>query len=101
MILLTKSTLAMYVFCNFIGSMEFPVEFTQSGPKSLDLPPSSHMHPESNHFLVWGVAKVKHTRLVFNVCTREQLRYILHIIYQDIYTELVQKYLADILATAV
>ena len=26
----------------------------------------------------------------------EQLRYILHIIYQDIYTELVQKYLADI-----
>jgi len=98
MILLTKSTLAMYVFGNFIGSMEFPVKFTQSGPKSLDLPPSSHMHPESNHFLVWGVAKVEHTR---PVCTREQLRYILHIIYQDIYTELVQKYLADILATAV
>jgi len=59
-----------YVFCNFIGSMEFPVEFTQSGPKSLDLPPSSHTHPESNHFLVWGVAKVEHTRLVFTVCTR-------------------------------
>ena len=90
-----------YVSCNFIGSIEFPVEFTQNGPKSLDLPPSSHTHPESDHFLAWGVAKVEHTRLVFTVHTREQLHYILHIIHQDIYTELVQKHLADILATAV
>ena len=59
-----------YVSCNFIGSIEFPVEFTPSSPKSLDIPPSSHMHPENDHFLVWGVAKVEHTRLVFTVHTR-------------------------------
>ena len=82
-----------YVSRNFIGSIESPVEFTQSGPKSLDLPPSSHMHPESDRFLVWGIAKVEHTRLVFTVHTRVS-SYILHIIYQDTYTELVQKYLA-------
>ena len=28
-----------YVSCNFIGSIKFPVEFTQNGPKSLQLPP--------------------------------------------------------------
>jgi len=26
-------------FCNFIGSTEIPVEFMQSDPKSLELPP--------------------------------------------------------------
>jgi len=29
------------VLCNFTGSTEIPVEFKQSGPKSLDLPPPS------------------------------------------------------------
>jgi len=43
--------------------------------------------------MVCGVAKVEHTRLVFTVRTRVS-SYILHIIYQDKYTELVQKYLA-------
>ena len=68
-----------YVSCNFTGSIEFPVGFTQSGPKSLDLPPSSHTHPESNHFLAWGVGKVEYIRPVFTVCTRMS-SYILHII---------------------
>ena len=82
-----------YVSCNFIGFVEFPVEFTQSGP---DLPPSSHTHPESDHFLAWGVAKVEHTRLVFTVHTRvsSYITFSIIIIYQDMYTELAQKYLA-------
>jgi len=36
------------MFCNFIGSIEIPVEFTQSGPKSLDLPLPTRAHLESH-----------------------------------------------------
>ena len=51
------------------GSAEIPVEFMQSGPKSLDLPP-----PRVRIMKVitcWGVAKVELTRLctlAVNMC---------------------------------
>ena len=49
-----------YVLCDFIGSIEIPVEFTQSGPKSLELPPRSSPAP-STHIVkaitCWGVVK--------------------------------------------
>ena len=49
------------MFYNFIGSTKIPVEFMQSDPNSLDLPP-----PRAHILKVitcWGVAKVEFTRL--------------------------------------
>ena len=49
------------MLCNVIGSAEIPVEFTQSGPKSLDLPPPCVRIMKV--ITCWGVAKVELTRL--------------------------------------
>jgi len=49
------------VFCNVTGSAEIPVEFKQSCPKSLDLPP--HRVRIMKVITCWGAAKVELTRL--------------------------------------
>ena len=47
--------------CNFIGSTKIPIEFTRSGPKSLDLPPPHACILKA--ITCWRVAKIKFTRL--------------------------------------
>jgi len=49
------------LYCNFIGSTIIPIEFTRSGPKSLDLPPPHACIPKA--ITCWRVAKTKFTRL--------------------------------------